>query len=60
MENKEFKMSISPEVFNKLMEKNLNVTQDSILSLLSHENELRESVNNWLCKTANEQKVSLL
>ena len=59
MKKKEFKMSISPELYERLMEKNSCVTQDSISSLFYQDDELRESVNNWLCKTANEQKVSL-
>ena len=59
MKNKEFKMSISPELYERLMEKNSCVTQDSISSLFYQDDKLRESVNNWLCKTANEQNISL-
>ena len=59
MNNKEFKMAISPELYERLMEKNSCVTQDSISSLFYQDDKLRESVNNWLCKTANEQKISL-
>ena len=59
MKNKEIKMSISPELYERLMEKKSCVTQESISSLFCQDNELRESVNNWLCKTANEQKISL-
>lgn len=59
MKKKEFKMAISPELYEKLMEKNSYVTQDSISSLFCQDDKLRESVNNWLCKTANEQNISL-
>lgn len=59
MKKKEFEMRISPELYERLMEKNTCVTQDSISSLFYQDDELRESVNNWLCKTANEQKMSL-
>lgn len=59
MKKKEFEMRISPELYERLMEKNTCVTQDSISSLFCQDDELRESVNNWLCKTANEQKISL-
>ena len=59
MKKKEFKMSISPELYERLMEKNSCVTQDSISSLFYQDDKLRELVNNWLCKTANEQKISL-
>ena len=59
MKKKEFEMRISPELYERLMEKNSYVTQDSISSLFCQDDKLRESVNNWLCKTANEQKISL-
>lgn len=59
MKNKEIKMTISPELYERLMEKKLCVTQESISSLFYQDDKLRESVNNWLCKTANEQKISL-
>lgn len=59
MKNKEFKMRISLELYERLMEKNVCVTQESILSLISQDDKLMESVNNWLCKTANDQKISL-
>ena len=59
MKKKEFKMSISPDLYERLIDKNSYVTQDSISSLFYQDDKLRESVNNWLCKTANEQKVSL-
>ena len=59
MKKKEFKMAISPELYERLMDKNSYVTQESILSLFYQDDKLRESVNNWLCKTANEQKISL-
>ena len=59
MKKKEFKMTISPELYERLMEKNSYVTQDSISSLFCQDDKLRESVNNWLCKTANEQNISL-
>ena len=59
MKKKEFKMAISPELYERLMENNSYVTQDSISSLFCQDDKLRESVNNWLCKTANEQKISL-
>lgn len=59
MKKKEIKMSISPELYERLMEKKSCVTQESISSLFYQDDKLRESVNNWLCKTANEQKVSL-
>lgn len=59
MKKKEFEMRISPELYERLMEKNTYVTQESISSLFCQDDELRESVNNWLCKTANDQKISL-
>ena len=59
MKKKEFEMRISPELYERLMEKKSCVTQDSISSLFYQDDKLRESVNNWLCKTANEQKISL-
>lgn len=59
MKNKEIKMSISPELYERLMEKKSCVTQESISSLFYQDDKLRESVNNWLCKTANEQNISL-
>lgn len=59
MKKKEIEMRISPELYERLMEKNTCVTQESISSLFCQDDELRESVNNWLCKTANEQKISL-
>ena len=59
MNNKEIKMSISPELYERLMEKKLCVTQESISSLFCQDDKLREFVNNWLCKTANEQNISL-
>ena len=59
MKKKEFEMRISPELYERLMEKKSCVTQDSISSLFYQDDKLRESVNNWLCKTANEQNISL-
>ena len=59
MKKKEFEMRISPELYERLIEKKSCVTQDSISSLFYQDDKLRESVNNWLCKTANEQKISL-
>ena len=59
MKKKEFEMRISPELYERLMERNSCVTQDSISSLFYQDDKLRESVNNWLYKTANEQKISL-
>ena len=59
MKKKEFEMRISPELYERLMEKKSCVTQESISSLFCQDDKLRESVNNWLCKTANEQKISL-
>lgn len=59
MKKKEIKMRISSELYERLMEKNIGVTQESILSLIYQDDKLRESVNNWLYKTANEQKISL-
>ena len=59
MKKKEFEMRISPELYERLMEKNSHVTQETISSLFYQDDKLRELVNNWLCKTANEQKISL-
>lgn len=59
MKKKEFEMRISPELYEILMEKKSCVTQESISSLFYQDDKLRESVNNWLCKTANEQNISL-
>ena len=59
MKNKEIKMRIAPELYERLMEKNSHVTQETISSLFYQDDKLRELVNNWLCKTANEQKISL-
>lgn len=59
MKKKEFEMRISPELYERLMEKNSCITQESISSLFCQDDKLRESVNNWLCKTANEQKITL-
>ena len=59
MKNKELKMTISPELYERQKKKKSCVTQDSISSLFYQDDKLRESVNNWLCKTANEQKISL-
>lgn len=59
MKKKEFKMEISPELYERLVEKKSCVTQESLSSLFYQDDKLRESVNNWLCKTANEQNISL-